>query len=309
MEVWDAYDRNLKKFSGMTLIRGNEPQIPKGVYHLVCDIIVKHRDGSYLLMQRDPVKSYGGMWEITAGGSALMGETPEECACRELMEETGVTAGELKKLCTFFNDATHSVYVAFLCETDCPKDSIVLQEGETCAYKWMSPEELSKADRNELLVKRVLTYILGKIPDEPFVFREERLSAEEYTDFLKRTDLGSQYPKERFQERIERLVDTVTISLTARDEAGKLAGVLFGLTDYCYWLYITDLGVDRACERQGLGSMLMRTAHEIAGGEKDIAIYLIANENAVPFYEKLGMKKADDVMQYNHIEWTEFTVE
>ena len=46
-----------------------------------------------------------------------------------------------------------------------------------------------------------------------------------------------------------------------------------------------------------------------AGGEKDIAVYLIANENAVPFYEKLGMKKADDVMQYNHIEWTEFTVE
>ena len=25
-------------------------------------------------------------------------------------------------------------------------------------------------------------------------------------------------------------------------------------------------------------------------------------------YEKCGMKKADDVMQYNHIGWTEFTV-
>ena len=32
------------------------------------------------------------------------------------------------------------------------------------------------------------------------------------------------------------------------------------------------------------------------------------NENAVPFYEKCGMKRADDVMKYNHIEWTEFTV-
>ena len=52
----------------------------------------------------------------------------------------------------------------------------------------------------------------------------------------------------------------------------------------------------------------MKTAHELAGGEKDIALYLIANENAVPFYEKLGMKKADDVMQYNHIEWTELVV-
>ena len=37
--------------------------------------------------------------------------------------------------------------------------------------------------------------------------------------------------------------------------------------------------------------------------------YLIANENAVPFYEKLGMKKSTDVMQYNHIEWIEWTVE
>lgn len=139
--------------------------------------------------------------------------------------------------------------------------------------------------------------------------REERLSPEEYTDFLKRTDLGSQYPKERFAERIARLVQTVSISLTARNEEGTLVGVLFALTDYAYWLYVTDLGVDRAYTKQGIGRALMKTAHEIAGGDKDIAVYLIANENAVPFYEKLGMKKADDVMQYNKIEWTEFTVE
>ena len=138
--------------------------------------------------------------------------------------------------------------------------------------------------------------------------KEERVSAEEYVDFLKRTDLGSQYPRERFRERIEKLVKNVSISLTARNEDGLLVGALFGLTDYCYWLYITDLGVDRAYERQGIGSRLMKTAHELAGGEKDIAVYLIANENAVPFYEKLGMKYADDVMQYNHIDWTEWTV-
>ena len=78
--------------------------------------------------------------------------------------------------------------------------------------------------------------------------------------------------------------------------------------EYIDFLKRTDLGVDRAYERQGIGKQLMKTAHKIAGGEKDIALYLIANENAVPFYEKLGMKKADDVMQYNHIEWTEFTV-
>ena len=140
-------------------------------------------------------------------------------------------------------------------------------------------------------------------------YKEERLSADEYIDFLRRTNLGSQYPKERFNERIGKLVNNVSISLVARNEENTIVGVLFGLTDFCYWLYVTDLGVDRNYEGQGIGTKLMKIAHEIAGGEKDIAVYLIANENAIPFYEKLGMKKSDDVMQYNKIEWTNFTVE
>ena len=144
---------------------------------------------------------------------------------------------------------------------------------------------------------------------DSIIIKEERLNGTEYIDFLKRTDLGSQYPKERFYERIKKLVKNVSISLVARNEKGLIVGVLFGLTDFCYWLYITDLGVDRNYERQGIGSKLMKKAHEIAGGEKDIAVYLIANDNAIPFYEKLGMKKADEVMKFNHIEWTEFTVE
>ena len=145
--------------------------------------------------------------------------------------------------------------------------------------------------------------------DNKIIIREESISSDEYIDFLKRTDLGLQYPKERFGERIAKLVKNVSISLIARNENGIIVGVLFGLTDFAYWLYITDLGVDRTYERQGIGKQLMKAAHDIAGGKKDIAVYLIVNENAIPFYEKLGMKKADDVMQYNHIEWTEFKVQ
>lgn len=139
--------------------------------------------------------------------------------------------------------------------------------------------------------------------------KSERLSFDEYVDFLKRTDLGSQYPRERFSKRVARLLETASISLAARDENGTLAGVLLGLTDFAYWLFVTDLGVAREFERQGIGSRLTKEALALAGGEKDIAVYLVANEDAVPFYEKLGMKKAEDVMQYFHIEWTEFTVE
>ena len=142
------------------------------------------------------------------------------------------------------------------------------------------------------------------------VYSEECLSADTYIAFLKRTDLGSQYPKERFRERIEKLLKNASVSLTARDDGtDEIVGVLLGLTDFAYWLYVTDLGVDRSYVKRGIGRELMRRAHELAGGEKDIAVYLIANDKAVPFYEKLGMKKSTDVMEYSKIEWTEFTVE
>ena len=68
------------------------------------------------------------------------------------------------------------------------------------------------------------------------------------------------------------------------------------------------LGIDRAYTKQVIDKELIKRAHELAGGKKDIAIYTVVNKNAIGFYQKLGMTFADDVMQYNHIKWTEFEV-
>ena len=138
--------------------------------------------------------------------------------------------------------------------------------------------------------------------------QQERLTPECYISFLARTDLGSQYPRERFEERIARLVQNASISLTARTEEGELIGVCFGITDFAYWLFITDLGIDRRYVRQGIGKQLMQRALDIAGGEKDIIMYTCANENAIQFYQKQGMTFAEDVMVYNHVDWTGFVV-
>ena len=137
---------------------------------------------------------------------------------------------------------------------------------------------------------------------------EERITAAEYIEFLKKTDLGSQYPKERFSDRIATLVQKVSISLVARNEALEIVGVCFGITDFSYWLFITDLGVVRDCVGQGIGTALVKKLHELAGGEDNIIVYTCANEDALPFYEKLGMVRPNDVMVYDHMPWTPFTV-
>ena len=142
-----------------------------------------------------------------------------------------------------------------------------------------------------------------------YSINEERLSAEEYIEFLKHTDLGSQYPKERFRQRIGTLVNRASISLVARNETGSIVGVCFGITDFAYWLFITDLGVARECAGQGIGTALVKKLHQVAGGEENIIMYTCFNENAYGFYEKLGMHKPNDVVVLNRIEWTDFTVE
>ena len=142
-----------------------------------------------------------------------------------------------------------------------------------------------------------------------YTINEERLTAEEYIEFLKHTDLGSQYPKERFRERIGILVERASISLVARNDAGAIVGVCFGITDFAYWLFITDLGVVRECTGQGIGTALVRRLHEAAGGRNNIIMYTCFNENAYGFYEKLGMWKPNDVVVLNQAQWTDFTVE
>lgn len=150
MELWDAYNSNFEQIEGLTLIREEQDKIPDGVYHLVCEILVRHTDGTYLLMKRDPAKPlYPNMWEATAGGSALQGESAIDGAMRELREETGIVAETLEQLNWSLGGTC--IHCRFLCVTNCAKDSIKLQKGETCDYSWVTAQELLAIPDSELV--------------------------------------------------------------------------------------------------------------------------------------------------------------
>ena len=50
MEIWDGYNID-GSLAGVDLVRGEK--IPDGLYHLVCEVLVQHTDGDFLLMKRD----------------------------------------------------------------------------------------------------------------------------------------------------------------------------------------------------------------------------------------------------------------
>lgn len=136
MELWDAYTKTEVK-TGQTLRRGE--LVPKGLYHLVSEILVQHTDGDFLMMQRDFKKPIApGKYEISAGGSVLQGENAEEGARRELFEETGIQDGVFTLLESIVSEEYRSIFKVFYCKTDCEKEAIRLQEGETVSYRWVT---------------------------------------------------------------------------------------------------------------------------------------------------------------------------
>ena len=138
MEIWDGYygDGTL---AGVDLVRG-EP-VPAGLYHLVSGVLVRHTDGDYLLMERDPSKpNFPGYYEATAGGSAQKGEDALACAKRELYEETGIADGSFTQIGRrVYEDGR--IFFSFLCRTGWDKAAIRLQAGETSAFRWVGEGE------------------------------------------------------------------------------------------------------------------------------------------------------------------------
>ena len=75
-------------------------------------------------------------------------------------------------------------------------------------------------------------------------------------------------------------------------------------------LEIKNIATVPEYQRNGYGKALIDfLVNEYAGRYSVLQVGTGDSPLTIPFYEKLDMKKADDVMQYNHVDWTEFCVE
>ena len=139
METWDVYNAD-RKLTGSTIIR--DELLTDDCFHLVCEVIVMHTDGTYLLMRRAHDKSYEGCYESSAGGSALQGENEYECIKRELFEETGLICNSFVNLGFQIYPEDNCHIYSFKCVVDCDKKCIICQDSETDGYMWVSKSEL-----------------------------------------------------------------------------------------------------------------------------------------------------------------------
>lgn len=155
MELWDLYDIDGNKTDKVwERQHGNYVNIPEGYYHLVSDILIMHEDGTYLLTKRHPGKDvYPGYWEASAGGAAQQGEDPEQCAYREMFEETGLKAESMELINRTVREYSHSIIYSYVAVVRGDKNAVVLQEGETTEYKWVDVKGLKEYTESDLAIK------------------------------------------------------------------------------------------------------------------------------------------------------------
>ena len=53
----------------------------------------------------------------------------------------------------------HALYVEYLCVTDCDKQAVLLQEGETIGYKWVDRDTLFTMGTRKLISDRTMELV------------------------------------------------------------------------------------------------------------------------------------------------------
>ena len=119
--------------------------------------------------------------------------------------------------------------------------------------------------------------------------REPDLTPTEFIDLLVRSTLAERRPVHD-PARIRAMLRHADLILTARAE-GRLIGISRALTDFAYCTYLSDLAVDVAFQRRGVGRELIRLTHEAAGF--DTMLILLAAPAAREYYPHIGMTAHD----------------
>lgn len=87
--------------------------------------------------------------------------------------------------------------------------------------------------------------------------------------------------------RIAKMLRHGNLLVTAWD-GQSLVGVARALTDFAFCCYLSDLAVDRAYQRQGIGQALIEQVRSAIG--RDSMLLLLAAPGAMAYYPKVGFE-------------------
>ncbi len=117
--------------------------------------------------------------------------------------------------------------------------------------------------------------------------REEgRLDAAEYAALVRSSGLDRPVDD---PQRMAALLAGSNLVVTARDGAGRLVGAARSVTDFAWCCYLSDLCVEKARQRGGLGRLLLAETKRAVG--PGCMVLLLSTPSAMGYYPRLGVER------------------
>lgn len=162
-EMLDLFTADGKP-AGVTIHRGDA--IPAGLYPACADVWLLNSQGQLLLQLRDASKpNHPNQWCEAAGGAVQSGETPDEAARRETLEEIGFALDFSRGSKVFEYVGNHSLHHVYLFCQDADLTTLTLQPGEVSAVRYASPSELpAMVQSGEMVPTGYLSQLLQMLP-------------------------------------------------------------------------------------------------------------------------------------------------
>jgi predicted N-acetyltransferase YhbS len=110
------------------------------------------------------------------------------------------------------------------------------------------------------------------------------IGEEEFVDLLKRSTLAERRPVDD-SKCVKAMLEHANLICTAWD-GEKLIGVARSVTDFEYCCYLSDLAVDEAYQKQGIGRELIRLTQSKLGNRAKII--LLSAPKAEAYYPRIG---------------------
>ena len=110
------------------------------------------------------------------------------------------------------------------------------------------------------------------------------VSRAQFIALLQKTSLGARRPLAE-AERIDAMLQNADLLISAWDH-DRLVGIARAVTDYAYCCYLSDLAVDEAWQRRGIGQELLATLKQAL--HPQCKIILLAAPQAVDYYPHIG---------------------
>lgn len=303
MELFDVYDKYRQK-TGRSHERWKA--LAEGEYHLVVHVCIINDKGQFLIQKRQPWKiGWPNMWDFSAAGSSVVGDTSIDAAIRETKEELGIQLDVNEAEILFTIPFDWGFDDIWLVKQNVDINELKLQYEEVADAKWVSEKEIKELAEQGKFINYSYFDTLFEMINSNISLRKAKIDEVEELLSIQKVGFMSLY-EEDSEGQLEEIID----KLLKRFEIGdyykilfedSLAGSVVLYKKEPDIMQINSINVIKKYESIGIEQKIMKRLElmhpEVESWKIETIVHKKESSN---FYKKMGYAQSGDIQVINN---------